>query len=57
MDEESGFKMDETIGFSDEVCRRVRSLLQDVRLLLTAVQASWRRLQNALDMYQEVSPF
>lgn len=57
MDEESGFKMHEVLGFTDEACRRVRGLLQDIHLLLTAVQASWKRLRSALDMHHEVSTY
>lgn len=55
MDEESGFKISETLGFTDEASRRIKTLLQEVELLFTAVQSSWRRLQSALNAYYEVS--
>ena len=54
MDEESGFRVSDGPGDTAEASKRVRTMLHDLHLLTTAVEACWRRLQAALHMYTEV---
>ncbi|XP_042876868.1 titin-like isoform X4 [Penaeus japonicus] len=54
MDEESGFRVCEGQGDAAEAASRVRTMLHDLHLLTTAVEACWRRLNTALDTYMQV---
>lgn len=57
MDEESGFRVCEGQGDAAEAASRVRTMLHDLHLLTTAVEACWRRLNTALDTYMQVRSF